>query len=124
MDISDHSLEPDDMPKSKPRYSSAFFAGPISLDWLQKACRLGGKSLAMGVALVHEAKLKKCTEVRMNGKLLAGFGVTRHSGNRALKKLEAAGLIEFTISSPGKCKIVRLIGHLPDSRSISKNCVP
>ena len=116
MDITNYSLGPSDKPKTKPKYSSAFFAGPISLDWLQKACRLGGKALAMGVALVHEAKLKKCTEVRMNGNLLAGFGITRHAGNRALKKLEAAGLIEFTISSPGKCKVVRLIGHLPDSR--------
>jgi hypothetical protein len=115
MENTELPFESDNKPKKRPIFSSAFFAGPVSLDWLQKACRLGGKALGVGVALLHEAKLKKRSEVRMTGSLLAGFGITRYAGNRALKKLKAAGLLEFTESGSGKCKVVRLIGYVPES---------
>ena len=70
-----------------------FLCGPIPLDWLKRAARLPGKALQVSLAAWFRAFLKRTDTVLLTNKLVKGFGVSRHSKARALRALEAAGLM-------------------------------
>ncbi|MDA1054532.1 MAG: helix-turn-helix domain-containing protein [Planctomycetota bacterium] len=70
-----------------------FLKGPIPGAWLNAAGALPGKAFHVGVALWHAAGMAKQYEVKMTHDLLTKFGVLPDAGSRALKQLEAAGLV-------------------------------
>jgi DNA-binding MarR family transcriptional regulator len=71
-----------------------FLKGPIPWSWIEKACRLSGKSLAVGLCLWRLAGATKSKTIKLSNSEVAALGIDRHAKTRALKQLEAAGLIE------------------------------
>jgi DNA-binding transcriptional ArsR family regulator len=75
--------------------SGAFLKANIPLDWLSRACRLSGKSLATALAIWYLKGLQNSSEnLRLTSAVVERFGVSRFSKSRALRYLEKAGLIK------------------------------
>jgi len=79
--------------KKVPRQLHPFLRGPVPLWWLGRAAVLPGKALAVGIALWYRKGVTDRDIVRPSWKLWEKFGIGRHAAYRALRNLEAAGLV-------------------------------
>jgi hypothetical protein len=70
-----------------------FLKGPIPWPWIEAAARLPGKALAVGLVLWRETGMDGSGPVRLTTAKLAGLGFDRAGKMRALRGLEAAGLV-------------------------------
>jgi hypothetical protein len=97
-------------PKRLPRHrpGEAFLKGPVPWSWLTTAARLPGKALHMGVLLWQEAGCRKSRAVRLCLSFGAKVGVPLTSARRALRRLEAAGLVSVEYL-PGQALRVTLL---------------
>ena len=77
-----------------------FIAGPIDVDWLSEARKLGVTALWVGLGLWFLRGLKKSDSFIVSNLLMQTWAVLPDAKGRALKKLERAGLI--TIEQRGK----------------------
>jgi DNA-binding transcriptional ArsR family regulator len=77
-----------------------FIAGPINVDWVCQAARLGRTALLVGLALWHLRGPRRSDTFIVSNVLLADWGVQPDAKRRALLKLERAGLI--TVQRQGK----------------------
>ena len=78
----------------KPRPS--LWANPyqiLRMDWLSRASTLPGKSLAVALALLHLANLRKTSTVVLNRRVLSLFSISPDAGYEALTRLAEARLI-------------------------------
>ena len=71
----------------------SFLKGPIPWPWIEAAARLPGKALAVGLVLWREAGMEGSGSVKLTTAKLAGLNLDRAGKARALKGLEAAGLV-------------------------------
>ena len=90
-----------------------FIKGPIPLSWLIKANRLGGRTSAVATTLWFYDGINHGQEFRLTWRLDDVTGISRQARQRALKKLESAGLIQLTIRH-GASPIVRIIKDFKD----------
>ena len=89
--------------------ASWFVKGPIPMEWLRRAAILGGKVLHVSLLLWFRVGCEKSVTVRLTQSHCNLFGLSRHAVYRALKSLEAAGLV--TVSRHrGRCPIVTING--------------
>jgi hypothetical protein len=72
-----------------------FIAGPVDVDWVCKASRLGVKALLVGLALWHLRGLRKADTFVVSNVMLRDWGVQPDAKRRALHALEEAGLIKL-----------------------------
>ena len=87
-----------------------FLSGPIPLSWLGRVARLSGqKVLAVALALWFLVGLSDSTfDLKLTSAVLARFGVARSAKWRALRTMEAAGLIRIG-SRKGKNPLVAIV---------------
>jgi hypothetical protein len=71
-----------------------FILGPIPVAWLCQAAKLGVKALLVGMALWHLRGLRKADTFLVSNLMLEEWGVLADAKSRALRKLEAAGLVK------------------------------
>lgn len=93
-------------PRRKPRYIS-YLKGPVPWGWLQSASRLGGKALAVGVAIWRLSGIKKAPTVKLSLSTL-DMGFDRSNASRALVALERAGLVTV-VRAPGCSPLITII---------------
>jgi hypothetical protein len=72
-----------------------FIAGPIDVDWVCRASRIGVKALLVGLALWHLKGLRKADTFIVSNLMLRDWGILPDAKWRALRKLEVAGLIRI-----------------------------
>lgn len=77
-----------------------FIAGPIDVDWICQAARLGRTALLIGLAVWHLRGLRRSDTFIVSNLMLEGWGILPDAKWRALRKLEKAGLI--TLERRGK----------------------
>ncbi len=78
------------------RLKSPFLRGPIPLDWLQKAMKLGGSATSVGIILWYLRGLKKLTIFKIGTQDIANLiGRSWLTAKRGLKALEQHGLISI-----------------------------
>src|SRR5262245_59563202 len=82
-----HELKPKATKKS-------LYVRTIPLTWAMKMTGLRGKSAAVGIILWYLSGVSKSLTVTLSGVQLKRFGIQRNAGGRALKWLEAAGLVK------------------------------
>ena len=85
------------------RISSArgrFIAGPLDVDWLSQARKLGVTTLWVGLGLWFLRGLKRSDSFIVSNMTMQGLNVRPDAKSRALRKLQKAGLI--TIEQKGK----------------------
>jgi hypothetical protein len=85
-----------------------FLRGPVPWEWLDRAGRLPGKALFVGLVLWQDAGCKKDRTLRLNLTQLVGSGVSLDTARRGLRSLEAAGLVSIAYS-PGRCLEVTIL---------------
>ncbi len=109
-------LPPGSIPKGKParakvprhRRGEMFLRGPIPLDWVTIASKLGGKALHVGIALWFFAGMKRTRVISLNLSQPERFGFDRFSGSRALAALEEAALVRVE-RHPGRKPVVTIL---------------
>jgi hypothetical protein len=96
-------------PRHRP--TERFLKGPIPWPWLEVAARLPGKTLALALALWREAGYRRRRTVKLCLNRVE-LGVTRQASRRALRCLEAAGLVSVA-RQPGHGLEVTLLDVPP-----------
>jgi regulatory GntR family protein len=71
-----------------------FVKGPIPLDSLVVVNRLPGKAWLMLLLTYHRTAMSSDRWITLSRNLLEEFGVSREAKRRALRQLEAAGLVQ------------------------------
>jgi hypothetical protein len=89
-----------------------FLAGPLSWPLLDKAASLPGKALHVWLILRHKARLSRRQEVSVCLRRI-GHGLNEWATSRALRRLEAAGLVTIH-RLPGHALQVRVSDLLTD----------
>jgi hypothetical protein len=70
-----------------------FLKGPIPWVWLVEAAKLSGKALNLAIVIWFLAGIKRRRKIVLSSAVVRTLCVNRYAKNRALKKLETAGLI-------------------------------
>jgi hypothetical protein len=70
-----------------------FLKGPVLWNWIEKAAHLPGKSLAVGLCIWRLMGATRSNTIKLSNRECEALGITRYAKSRALKQLEAAGLI-------------------------------
>ena len=94
--------------KLRRRPTGRFLKGPVPLAWLARVAALPGKALAVGVALWFERGLRGRKETVVGRGLLTQLNVNRKAGYRALRALEAVGLVSVD-RHVGRCPRVKIL---------------
>jgi hypothetical protein len=74
------------------RRGRQFIKGPVPMPWVERAARLPGKALAVGLLLWFRHGMGDAP-IAVSRPLTERFGVSRKAAGRALTALERAGLI-------------------------------
>jgi hypothetical protein len=82
------------LPKPKP--GEEFIKGPVPSAWLQKAARLRGKALWVGMELWLMAGMRISPVIPLSTERLKSWGVSRWAAYRALRSMERAGLVRVS----------------------------
>jgi DNA-binding transcriptional ArsR family regulator len=80
---------------SKKNSDYRYIKGPIPLKWILPASSLPGKSLQISMALWFLKGVTRKNTVKLSGKLVRSFGVSRSTLYRGLAEMENAGLISI-----------------------------
>jgi hypothetical protein len=99
---------------SKPKVPSLigghFVRGPVPVSWLAMASEGGKGAAKVGQAIWHLSGMnKKALTVRLSNFVMQRWKVSRGQKTRAIKYLEAAGLI--SVERKGKCAPMVTILH-------------
>lgn len=70
-----------------------FLKGPIPLPDISQAARLGGRALAVFLAVHHQVTISRKRTVTLPKALLAELGIDKDAKARAIRLLEEAGLL-------------------------------
>jgi hypothetical protein len=104
------------------RPQSAFLKGPIPWDWLDRAGRLPGKALAVGLVLWQKAGLSNTCTVKICQARLDDLGLREASTRRGIRSLQDAGLIAV-VSSAGRGLKISLLDLPARSRVVKDSAV-
>jgi DNA-binding transcriptional ArsR family regulator len=88
-----------------------FIAGPIDVSWVVQASRLGVKALLVGLALWHLKKLRQADTFIVSNLMVQDWGVQPDAKNRALRKLEKAGLIRIKRQGKRSPQVSLIVGN-------------
>jgi hypothetical protein len=92
--VEEARAQPQKLPRHRP--GEWFLRGPVPWSWLEAAAGLPGCALAVGLCLWRRAKLRYGRRNGLAIKLClsrVGLGVDEQAARRAVRHLEAAGLI-------------------------------
>lgn len=89
-------------PKGEP-----FLKGPILLPWIQKSAELPGKALNVVLAIRWLSDMNYGQPIKISKKAMESFGFSNDACADALKRLEAAGIVDIE-RLPGQKPIVTL----------------
>ena len=108
IDIEDYDLSNAKEQKKKKRVKGNFIAGPIPLDWIQKACSLGANAAKLSWLLWFYHGMSYGDYFKVSNIRAAPFSLNRHQKNQALSRLETAGLVTVQ-REDGNAPIVQLL---------------
>jgi len=86
-----------------------------SWSWLCTASRQKGKALQVSLAILFLSGVTKSNKIKLSNHFLKALGVDRYAKYRALRTLEAAGLITVERGS-GRSPQITLLGSRPTKR--------
>jgi DNA-binding transcriptional ArsR family regulator len=89
-----------------------FISGPIHVTWLIQASRLGVKTLLVGLVLWHLRGLRRADTFTVSNLMTREWGVEPDAKQRALRKLEKAGLITIERRGKRSPRVTLLLGNV------------
>jgi hypothetical protein len=108
--------------RRKAHLKGRFIAGPIDVEWLAKARELGASALWVGTALWYLRGLRKSDCLVVSNRMMKSFNVEPDAKRRALRKLQAAGLIAIS-DRQRRSPVVTLILPMPGDCAEVSACV-
>lgn len=84
-----------------------FLKGPIPLSWIKQAGTLPGKALNVAMAIRWLSDMNYGQPIKISKKAMENFGFSNDACADALKRLEAAGMVDVE-RLPGQKPIVKL----------------
>src|SRR5262249_4909839 len=90
------------------RNPGKFLRGPIPWPWLEAACRLPGKALAVGIVLWQEAGCRKNKTIRFRLSAAVALGMHPDTARRGLRALMKANLVAVC-RRPGQSSEVTIL---------------
>lgn len=97
------------VPKGKKR-TAPFLRGPIPVAWLEKAGKLPGKALHIGISLWFLRGVTKSDTFPFNQNRQERYGVKRDAARRGMNALLNAGLITMK-AMPGRRLLVTIVSN-------------
>jgi hypothetical protein len=94
------------------RLARHFIKGPLPMPWMERAARLPGKALAVGLLLWFQKGMLGDKPITVSTSLLKRFGVGRKAAGRALTAMARLGLIHADRTA-GRLARVRIIPTPP-----------
>jgi hypothetical protein len=104
-----------------------FIKGPVDVRWICRASRLGVKALLVGLALWHLKGLRTANAIIVSNLMLRDWGILPDAKWRALRKLEAAGLIRIERRGKRSPQVMITGGigmKMPDQPADYSDCDP
>ncbi len=96
------------------RQTRPFLRGPIPLDWLAAAYRLGRPALGVGLALwIVRGFNGKAGAVRLSSSVRRRLEISTTDSRRGLAALRGAGLVQLVKGGRGRCPVVEIVDGLP-----------
>jgi hypothetical protein len=112
-------LPPPARPKGKATRAAQtrpFLRGPVPMDWLARAHRVGGSALAVGLVLWFVRGVSgKAAPVRIDSALRRRGGLTPDEARRGIPALESAGLARVVVGGRGRCPVVEILDQPPQT---------
>ena len=107
-------------PKRRTRQGVPFLKGPVPMDWLREAMKLGGTSLSVGIVLWHFQGVRKSMTFKIGIQDLAYY-INRSwpAAQRGIKQLEKNGLVTVE-RAPGKKLVVTIQDPIKSSDASEK----
>jgi hypothetical protein len=96
------------------RMSGRFLKGPVPMPTISQASRLGGRALAVYLAIHHQTALTGKATITLPRSLLESMGIDKDAKARALHSLEAAAVITID-QAKGRAARVSLVQALTPS---------
>ena len=84
----------------------------MDVSWVCQASQLGVKALLIGLALWHLRGLRRADSFIVSNLMLHEWGIQADAKNRALRKLEKAGLIRIERRGKRSPQVTLLLGNL------------
>src|SRR5262245_22473288 len=100
--------------------SEKFLKGPVPWSWIVRAARLPGASLPVSLCLWRLAGATHSMTIKLSNEEVAALGVDRHAKSRALKHLEAAGLVTVEHHRGRFPRVTVISAHLPAAEEARK----
>ena len=100
--------------------SEKFLKGPVPWSWIKRANRLPGKSLAVGLCLWRLAGATRSMTIKLSNGEVAALGIDRYAKSRALKHLEAAGLVKVDHHRGRFPRVTIVSTYLPEAGASRK----
>jgi hypothetical protein len=94
------------------RHNGLFIRGPISYEWFAAASRCPNRALTLAIQLCFMDGCSKGEPIAINLSRQTNLGLDRWAAQRALKALEAAGLVSVERRN-GARPVVTLLGSRP-----------
>lgn len=92
-----------------PRQPGLFIKGPIPLAWLDGVLKIRGAAVfKTALALWFQAGLESSSTIRFTSKMMRRFTISSKSATRALKQMQASGLVRVR-HRPGRCRDVEIL---------------
>lgn len=121
LDFDEISMEVELEQKTSRKKTKPFFAGPVPLDWLHRACSIQGKALHCALALLHQSKLTGTKCIKVQPALMRRFGVQRKARYSAINALQKAGLIRIEKKPSSAAVTVTLLDVVQQNAEESSN---
>jgi hypothetical protein len=84
------------LPSRQTKSTGKFIRGPIDWGWVSSAAKHPGRALHVAIAIAYLDGFEKTGTVTVRPGVCRELGVDRHASYRALRQLEAAGLVTIT----------------------------
>jgi hypothetical protein len=107
-DLSDSPTQNSPMQPTPTTTPARFLKGPVPWPWISRANQLPGKALMLGLLLWHHKGLRKSNTFTFCLKRAVEESIPRSTARRALRHLQAAGLITIE-HRPGRALIVTIL---------------
>jgi len=98
------------------RLKEPFLKGPIPWAWIDRAGRLPGQALKVGLVLWQKAGYTGKGTIRICLARMRSLGLSEASARRGIKNLEKAGLIKIQ-RKPGRGLLVTLLNVVVDANA-------
>ena len=98
--------------KRAKKRAEMFVKGPVPMWWMEKAHKLGGSALWLGLLAWHKAGMG-CESMKASNAYCEAYGISKQAKRRAIKALADAGLMRIVEATNHASPAIELVREQP-----------